>query len=70
MGAMRTVWVNGQELHLADNATAADVKRQFKAEEMAVVVVKKPDGFHPLPDTQVLPADAERFSIVPQFRYG
>lgn len=53
-----------------DQITAGELKRRRGAPATDWVMAKMPDGMHHLADTALIPANAERISIVPAHEFG
>ena len=53
-----------------DRITAGELKQKRGAPPTDWVMAKLPDGMHRLNDTQLIPANTERISIVPAHEYG
>lgn len=63
--------VNGEIEDIpGDRVTAGELKRRRGAPPTDWVMAKMPDGMHNLADTELVPANAERVSIVPAHQYG
>ena len=67
----RQLIVNGKVVDIAlDNITAGQLKEELQRERNAWVVIARANGLQHLSDQEVVPAEAERVSIIPAYEYG
>ncbi len=67
----RQLIVNGEQVDVAQEViTAGQLKRLLQSDGNSWIVISEANNLRQLRDNEVVPATAERVSVVPAYEYG